>query len=67
MYGAYRAVKKKEAELDAKTAEIIKLRQTVSNLHLCISGEADSLRVKGSLTRRKEANRGLGGRTRQWI
>ena len=31
-YGAYRSVKKKEAELDAKTAEIITLRQTVSNL-----------------------------------
>ena len=32
VYGAYRSVKKKEAELDAKTAEIITLRQTVSNL-----------------------------------
>ena len=32
VYGAYRAFKKKEAELDAKTAEIITLRQTVSNL-----------------------------------
>ena len=32
VYGAYRSVKKKEAELDAKKAEILTLRQTVSNL-----------------------------------
>ena len=31
-YGAYRSVKKKDAELDAKRAEIVTLRQTVSNL-----------------------------------
>ena len=31
-YGAYRSVKKKEAELDVKRAEIVTLRQTVSNL-----------------------------------
>ena len=32
VYGAYRSVKKKEAELDVRTVEILTLRQTVNNL-----------------------------------
>ena len=61
VYGAFRTVKRKEAELDAKQAEITTLRQTVSNLKSLGFGESRQPRSDRVPDRKKGSKQMTGG------